>query len=141
MGLEELKTIEQKINEIKSRREAYNKLWIEQYIKLNEAYSSSKSLHRKERLMKGLEFLLEHCIFDGEKAKEIRIAVGLTQIELSTLVGWKRKNGKKRNAQGTISAYEMETLVPTRKTLESSQLLARPYFEWLKTQGYNPFNL
>jgi hypothetical protein len=100
--------------------------------KIREAYTNFKG--RKRRFVIGrLEKISEevkevaNVEFEGEIAKKIRIKEGFTLLGLAKICGLK-------SAQ-SIFNYEHDFSYPSLQRATS-----RKYLEWLKQQGYNPFN-
>jgi DNA-binding XRE family transcriptional regulator len=71
--------------------------------------------------------------FQPDIAKRIRVRKGLTQKELGMQVGL-----SKGMAQPTISKMEKGTF--RTHSLPKTQW-AKPYFSWLKDEGYDPFSV
>lgn len=70
--------------------------------------------------------------FDGKKAREIRTQAGLTYEELV-------KNLElKVYARGVINSFEVGRTKPRNPPRTN---LAKKYINWLKENGYNPYNL
>jgi len=105
---------------------------------IQQKYESSPS-EKQSYIVGKLEVLLEEIdrsnpsTFDHVRARKIREEVGLSK---AGLVGKLGLNGSK-SAYILIAEYEKGARIGMPKKNENSQR----YLQWLKEQGYNPYNL
>lgn len=108
--------------------------------RIKKIYSTLNAV-QKEALDRGLEALIKGAeigeipmfykprpLIDPAKAKEVRINSGLSLRTLSSKLGL---------SYSAILNYESGRV----KNLSAEDTKTRKYIEWLKEQGYNPFNL
>lgn len=115
--------------------EAYEKLLDTYFDQIRERYMEGDFnvrfylIGKLEKIVKGEMPQFERgFLFDGSKAREIRLSKNLTYRALS----------KKLNvAVASLTSYEKGNCVP-RGTKGKG---GRRYLEWLKDEGYDPFNL
>ena len=99
--------------------------------KIREGYDAFPEimLPKLEKLTK--EFKRKNFVFDGERAKRIRIDTGLTLEKLA------EKLGVSKSARTSISNYENEFITPSYPPKGKLNI---PYFAWLKELGYDVAN-
>lgn len=129
---------EDKISEARIElEEAQKKLLLEAYLsKIREDYCqfSIKQdfiLEKLDNFIKGLEQIIKP-LYDPQIAKEIREKAGLSQGDLSKKLGFRTLGHVK------ISKYETGRQLPSNPPKGE---YAKKYLEWLKAQGYNPYNI
>lgn len=69
--------------------------------------------------------------FNKSEAKILRVKMDLTQIQLAQRLGF---------SQGCLVKYEKGSVIPNPYK-QGKQENGRKYLEFLKEQGYNPFNI
>ena len=114
---------------------------IEAYLdKIKTNYTSLPERKRQE-LMRGLEGITYGLfpinssesiqqvigVFNPEKARQVRIGVGINQRELAKQLGAIASN---------LCRYERGKTIPGM-----DQPVGKTYLLWLKQQGYNPYNI
>ncbi|MCH7850307.1 MAG: helix-turn-helix transcriptional regulator [Nanoarchaeota archaeon] len=117
----------ERVREIDEKRdsdivEAYANGIREVYERINHSKLRSKFFEKLESLVDSIEPL---ALFDPNKAREQR--GGMTATELSVEIDV---------SQQVISNYEIGESIPY-----SGSKSGRNYLEWLKTKGYNPFEI
>ncbi len=88
--------------------------------------------HTLENLVSGLEVGNVKGKFDPKTAYEIRKKAGLSQNQLANAINGDRISHFNKK----ISKYENGRETPTPNSEGGIK-----YLQWLKEQGYNPFNL
>ena len=114
--------------------EAYERLLDSYFNEVRKKYLQSDNnirlylLGRLESIIKEEPRIIRKDLFDGNRAKSIRLKNGLSLRELAKMV--------KMPLQSLV-CYEKGAYAPGLKAGKGG----RAYLEWLKDQGYEPFNL
>ncbi len=118
------------------------RLPIDFYLEELQKKYQSANLEKQTLVIGKLEALLEELDrpnplsipnFDGMRARRIRQEAGLTVSDLIKRLGF----ANPRSARVLIGEYEKGARVSVPRRTENSQ----KYLQWLKGQGYNPYNL
>lgn len=100
---------------------------LETYIDIIKNKFNVENNNGRISLIRQLEEIVGKVEFDFKKVRKIREDKRFSRVELAKIL---------EAGNSTICKYELGDVVPSSKGKTG-----RKYLEWLKEQGYNPFNI